>query len=82
MDQSISVLSVAGLYFSFFFSNFERKFCKQTVETLIWVCTVFTYPTKRMLGLNGLKVLDGLGYIKRRGDFQCQNANIRNNFTS
>ena len=34
--QSISVLRVVGWYFSvFFFLNFNRTFCKQTVETLI-----------------------------------------------
>ena len=47
LDQSISVLRVVGWYFSFY-SNFNRTFCKQTVETLIrrrvliWVCTVYT----------------------------------------
>ena len=63
LDQSISILRVIGWYFSFF-SNFNRTFCKQTVETLIrrhimrrliWVCTVFLCPTKRTLGLYGLK---------------------------
>ena len=50
-----------GIYH--FYQNFNRKFCKQTVETLIrrrvlqrliWVCTVCLCPTKRMLGLYGL----------------------------
>ena len=45
------------------YSNFNRKLCKQTVETLIrprilwhliWVCTVCLCPTKRTLGLYGL----------------------------
>ena len=45
-------------------SNFDRIFCKQTVETLIrhrvlrrltWVCTICLCPTKRTLGLYGLK---------------------------
>ena len=48
-----------------FYSNFDRTFCKQTVEILIrrrflrrlvWVCTVCLCPTKRMLGLNRLNV--------------------------
>ena len=43
-----------------FYSNFNRIFCKQTVETLIrrrflrrliWVCTVCLCPTKRTLDL-------------------------------
>ena len=55
LNQSISVLIVAGWYFSFH-SNFNRIFCKQTVETLIrrqmwrliWVYTVCLCPTKRV----------------------------------
>ena len=48
-----------------FYSNFNRTFCKQTVETLIrrrvlrrpiFVCTVCICPTKRMLGLYGLNI--------------------------
>ena len=48
-----------------FYSNFNRKFCKQTMETLIsccilqrliWVYTVCLCPTKKMLGLYGLRV--------------------------
>ena len=47
-----------------FYSNSNRIFCKHTVETLIrrrilwcliWVYTVCLYPTKRTLGLYGLK---------------------------
>ena len=47
-----------------FYQNSNRTLCKQTVEPmirhhvqpcLIWVCTVYLCPTKRMLGLNGLK---------------------------
>ena len=47
-----------------FHSNFNRTFCMQTVETLIrrhimwrliWVYAVSLCPTKRMLGLYGLK---------------------------
>ena len=34
LDQSISVLWVVGLYFSFSFKS-NRTVCKQTVETLI-----------------------------------------------
>ena len=46
------------------YSNSNRTFCGQTVETLIrrhilwrliWVCAVCLCPTKRMLGLYGLK---------------------------
>ena len=33
LDESVSVLRVVGWYFQFFFSNFNRKFCKETVET-------------------------------------------------
>ena len=45
------------------YSNFNRTFSKQTVETLIrrhvlwrlvWVCTICLRPTKMMLGLYGL----------------------------
>ena len=59
LEQSITVLRDVGC----FFSNFNRTFQKQTVETLIrcrrtlhlvWVCTVWLCPTKRMLGLHGL----------------------------
>ena len=48
-----------------FYSKFERKSYKQTVETLIrrsvllrmiWVCTICTCPTKRTLGLYGLNI--------------------------
>ena len=58
LDQDISVLSVAGWYFSFY-SHFKRTFCRQTLKTpirrrvqrrLIWVCTVCLCPTKRTLG--------------------------------
>ena len=52
----ISVLRDVRWYFSFFFSNFIRKLCKQTVETLIrhhvrlwrliWVCTIAYVPKK------------------------------------
>ena len=44
--------------------SFNRKLCKQTVETLIrrrilwrliWVCTICLCPTKRWLGIYGLK---------------------------
>ena len=67
LDQSISVLRVVRLYFSFL-SNSNRIFCKQTVETLIrcrvlrrliWVSTVCLCPTKRALDLNGLTFTAG-----------------------
>ena len=54
------------------YSNCDRTFCKQTVETLIrrhivrflvWVSTVCTCPTKRTLGLNWLM-------------FKCSSASI------
>ena len=54
---------LVGTYIFHFYSNFQRKFCKQTVENLIrrcivlrliWFCTVCRCPTKRMLGLHGL----------------------------
>ena len=48
-----------------FYSNFNSKLCKQTVETLIrhsvrlrhliWVCTICICPRKRTLGIYGLK---------------------------
>ena len=47
----------------YFYSNFKRNFCKQTVKNLIrcrvlrrliWFCTVCLCPTKRTLGLYGL----------------------------
>ena len=63
MEQSISVLCDVGWYFFHFYSNFNRTYCKQKVETLtrhrvlrrlIGVCTICLGPTKRMLGLYGL----------------------------
>ena len=51
---------------SIFYLNFNRTFCKQTVKTMIrlhrmWclvlVCAVHQCPTKRMLGLYGLKYM-------------------------
>ena len=63
LEQSISVLRGVTWYFSFFI-QVNRKLCKQTVETLIrrrilwhlvWVCTICLYPTKRTLGIYGLK---------------------------
>ena len=59
----ISSFRVVGWYFSFY-SKFERNFCKQTVENqirrcvlrrLIWFYTVCRFPTKRTLGLYGLR---------------------------
>ena len=58
LDQSISILRVVLWYFFHFYSNFNRTFCKQTVETLIrchilrhliWVSTVCQCPSKRTL---------------------------------
>ena len=41
-----------------FYSNFNRTFCRQTVENLIrrliWFCTVYRCPIKRTPGLYGL----------------------------
>ena len=60
--------------FPFFhiYSNFNRTFCKQTVETLIrrrilgrliWVCTICLCPTKRIYGLK-----------EENGNFKTQNG--------
>ena len=63
LEQSIFVSIDVGWYFSFY-SNFNRTFCKQTVETLIrrrvlwrlvWICIVCLCPTKRTLGFYGSK---------------------------
>ena len=63
LEQSIFVSIDVGWYFSFY-SNFNRTFYKQTVETLIrrrvlWrlvlVCIVCLRPTKRALGFYGSK---------------------------
>ena len=65
------VLGVSGGIFHFY-SNFNRIFCKQKLETLIrqyflrrliWVCTVCPCPTKRTLGLYGLKTVIGVATI-------------------
>ena len=70
LEQSISVLRGVRCYFSF--SSFKRKLCKQTVETLIrrrilrrliWVCTICLCPTKRTLGIYGLKC-NKFAYLK------------------
>ena len=59
LDQSVSVLRVVGRYLSFYL-NFKRTNCMQPVETLIrrrvlrrliWVCTVFLCPTKKVARL-------------------------------
>ena len=61
LEQSIFVSIDVGWYFSFY-SNFNRTFCKQTVETmirrrilwhLVWNCIVCLRPTKRTLGFYG-----------------------------
>ena len=71
LNQSISILRNVGWYFSLP-SYFGRPFCKQTVNTLIrhcvlrrlvWACTVCLCPTKRTLGLYGLKHLPNSGKI-------------------
>ena len=63
LDQSISALRAVGWYFFYFYPNFKRNFCRQTVENLIrhcilrrliWFCNVCRCPTKRVLGLYGL----------------------------
>ena len=63
LKKSISVLRGVRWYF-FILSSFNRKLCKQTVETLIrrrilwrliWVCTICLCPTKRTLGIYKLK---------------------------
>ena len=63
LEQSIFVSIDVGRYFSFY-SNFNRTFCKQTVEILIrphvlwrlvWVYIVCLRPTKRTLGFYGSK---------------------------
>ena len=60
------------LFFIFFQILYNRKFCKQTVETLdqmprfwglIWVCTICIFPTKRTLGLNGLALSTPCFYV-------------------
>ena len=65
LKQSISVLRDVRWYFSFSYTNFNRKLCKQTAETLIrhlvrlwrliWVCTICLCPRKMTLGIYGLK---------------------------
>ena len=56
-----------------FYSNFNRPFSKQTVETLIrrrvlrrliWFCTVCRCPIKRTLGLNELSYTYNLESFK------------------
>ena len=57
-EQYISVLrdvGVGGGDIFYIYSNFDRIFCKQTVETLVWVCNFCQRPTKRTLGLYGLR---------------------------
>ena len=58
------ILGLLGGIFHFY-SNFKRNFCKQTGENLIrrrvlwrlvWFCTVCRFPTKRTLGLYGLRL--------------------------
>ena len=65
LEQSIYVLRDVSLLGGIFYSSFNRKLCRQTVETLIrchilwrliWVCTICLCPTKRTLGIYGLKM--------------------------
>ena len=62
--DGIFILSPWSCHIFHFYSNFNRIFCKQTMETLIrccilqcliWVCSVclHVYPTNRLLGLYG-----------------------------
>ena len=48
------ILGVLGGIFHFY-SISNKIFCEQTVGTLIWVCAVSLCPTRRTLGLYGLK---------------------------
>ena len=59
------ILGVLGGIYPFY-SNSNRTFCEQTVETLIrcpvlqrliWVCSICLCPTIKMLGLYGLKMV-------------------------
>ena len=63
LEQSIFVSIDVEWYFSFY-SNLNRTFCKQTVETpigrhvlwrLVWICIICIRPTKRTLGFYGSK---------------------------
>ena len=72
LDESISNLRVVGWYFLIFIQNFKRNFCKYTVENLIrrrilrhliWFCTVCRVPTKKTLGLYGLRILQNEMYF-------------------
>ena len=64
MGKSVAhLISFAACVLYFFYSDYDRTFCKVTVETLIrrrvlrhlvWVCTICLRPTKRTLGLYGL----------------------------
>ena len=64
LEQSISVLRMVGGIFHFY-SYFNRKVCKQKVETvirrpilwhLICFCTICICPTKRTQGIYGLEM--------------------------
>ena len=66
LDESISNFRVVGWYFSFFYSNYKRNCCQQTVENLIrrrvlrrlvCFCTVCRCPIKRTLGVYVFKEL-------------------------
>ena len=67
----LPIVRLLGVIFHFY-SNFKRIICRQTVENLIqrhimwrliWICSVCLCPTKRTLGLCGLKCVPG--------NFQC-----------
>ena len=62
LDEFFPILGLSSGIFQFY-SNCNKRLCKQTLETLIrcrvlghliWACTVCICPIKRMLGLYGL----------------------------
>ena len=67
-----SVFKGCKVVFFVFNSYFNRKFCKQTMDTLIrrrvlrrliWVCTVCLCPTKRTPCLYGLRLRSSVIYV-------------------
>ena len=78
LDESISNFRNVGWYFFYFHLNFGRHFCKQTVENpkmrrLIWSGTVCRCPTKRTLGLYGLRFWSELSTY----NIQCFNLDMQ-----
>ena len=65
LDQSISVLRVDGRYFFFFNQTLNETYIC-VLWRLIWFCTVCQYPTKRTLGLYGL----------RKSKYKCKAASF------